>query len=182
MKIINEYYEKETKRRSDIYLHLPRLKEIGKECDSVIEFGTRHVVSAWALAKSRPKKLTCVDLQKSENIAILEKGCREAAIEFNFIQGDTLKIGIEETDMIFIDTKHTYEQLKKELQLHGNKAQKFLAFHDTETFGHVSENHDKTKGLLDAIYEFIELYPHWKIYEKYDDNNGLTILKRSHAH
>jgi len=80
--------------------------------------------------------------------------------------------------MIFIDTLHTYEQLKQELKLHGNKAQKYIAFHDTHTFGLRGEIDNDNKGLLSAIIEFMMENPHWKFYKYKTNNNGLTILKR----
>jgi hypothetical protein len=34
-------------------------------------------------------------------------------------------------------------------------------------------------GLGKAINEFLELNPEWEVFEKYTNNNGLTILKRN---
>ena len=77
---------------------------------------------------------------------------------------------------MFIDTLHTYEQLIQELRRHGNKAKKYLAFHDTETFGTVSEQGGR--GLNLAIAEFMLENPHWVTEKVYKNNNGLTILRR----
>ena len=38
---------------------------------------------------------------------------------------------------------------------------------------------DFKKGLLYAIGRFIEEHPEWVIHETYENNNGLTILKKN---
>ena len=79
--------------------------------------------------------------------------------------------------MLFIDTWHTHDQLKEELERHHGKVSKFITMHDTETFG--IEGEDKKKpGLTDALIEFLFKHKEWKIYKHYKNNNGLTILRR----
>lgn len=176
--IITEKYTEAATRYSDIYRHVPRLNKIATECDSIIEMGTRGAVSTWAFVEANPEKLTCIDLHRTAAVDELDSILKNSGINFNFLQANTLKIEVDECDLIFIDTLHTYIQLREELRLHGNKAKKYLAFHDTTTFGHTSENGDKQRGLVDAIDEFLESNPHWSRHEVYEDNNGLTILKR----
>ena len=36
----------------------------------------------------------------------------------------------------------------------------------------------KKKGLWPAVQDFLAHHPEWKIYRRYANNNGLTILKR----
>src|SRR6478736_6697523 len=100
----------------DICEHMDTLTELAKECDHITEMGFRHGASACAMLKAQPKKLISYDLVKGNT-------------EVQLIQGNTLEVQIEETDMLFIDTLHTYDQLKEELRLHGNKAKKYLVFH-----------------------------------------------------
>ena len=66
----------------------------------------------------------CVYLYISVDNAI--DTCADLGIDFSFHVADTRKIEIEETDLLFIDTEHNYEQIQKELELHGNKARKFI--------------------------------------------------------
>ena len=47
-------------------------------------------------------------------------------VEYNFILEDTTKVKIEPTELLFIDTDHTYEHLKKELSLHSSKVSKWI--------------------------------------------------------
>ena len=99
------------------------------------------------------------------------------AIKANYLIADTREITIEETDMLFIDSLHTYDQLKKELGLHGNKAKKYLVFHDTFTYGLKGEIAG-TVGLLPAIIEFIIENPCWFFKIHKINNNGLIVLER----
>ena len=88
-----------------------------------------------------------------------------------------VKIEIEFSDLLFIDTDHTYDCVKKELTLHGNKIKKYIIMHDTTTYGYTGG--DGGIGMWKAIEEFLELNTNWSIHKRYTNNNGLTILKRN---
>jgi predicted O-methyltransferase YrrM len=113
---------------------------------------------------------------------------RKVGKDVEYIRGNTLDVLIEPTDMIFIDTWHSQKQLKDELKLHGNAARKYLAFHDTHTYGvrdeqrNWAENPDRKaqpyQGLLPAIIEFVIANPHWHFKMHKSNNNGLTVLER----
>jgi hypothetical protein len=49
-------------------------------------------------------------------------------------------------------------------------------FHDTVAFGAVGE--DNGRGINEAIHAWMEINPHWKVAEHYENCNGLTILAR----
>lgn len=180
---------------SDINEHLPTLKAIASECDSVTEMGVRFVISTWALVEACPKKLTCYDINSKfyeEGKGNIEDVCNNKNIDFKFIESDTLKLEIEKTDFLFIDTLHTYNQLYKELNLHSKNVNKYIALHDTVSFGHIDEsiyqhasdiikNENSTNtGLIKAINDFLltDEGKNWKVDKVYENNNGLTILKR----
>jgi len=80
---------------------------------------------------------------------------------------------------LFIDTYHSYDQLKRELALHADKVRKFIVLHDTEAFGMVGED-GKKLGLIGAIKEFVD-EGIWQIYVELMNNNGLTVLTRRDA-
>lgn len=182
MRSLEEIYVEKCGIPSDINEHLPTLKKLGEECETITEMGVRWVVSTYALMSAKPKKLTSIDIvpleQYGNNASDLEKLASENGVEFKFVLGDTTNIEIEETDLLFIDTWHVYEQVKKELELHANKVKKYIAFHDTVTFGEHGEG-GKHRGLMPAINEFLDENPEWYIYRVYNNNNGLLILKRS---
>ncbi len=169
---------------SDINEHLPTLHEYAQECDHITEMGVRAVVSTYALLHGKPKTLISIDIKHpndfNSSLDSIEKYADEQDTDFTFVQGDTRNIEIDETDMLFIDTLHNYNQLREELFLHGNKARKYLIFHDTTLFGWRDEqsNDSPIQGLIPAIKSFQTLNPHWVEEKVFTNNNGLTILKR----
>jgi hypothetical protein len=180
MQQLEEIYNFKCQTPSDINEHLPTLKRYTEECEHVTEMGVRWVVSTFAFMMGKPKKLISIDIDpvekhgiKTEDLIELSKSVN---VDFTFVVGDTTKIEIEETDFLFIDTLHTYNQLKKELELHANKSKKYIGFHDTTTFAQIGEY--KEVGLWPAIEEFLIANENWVISEKFENNNGLTILKR----
>jgi len=180
MEKITKNYELVCQRASDINQLLPTLNKYAQQCDHITEMGVRTVVSTWAFLAAKPKTFRCYDVNSHPNVQVVSEIAKEAGIDFEFYCQSVIEDGleIEETDFLFIDTLHQYEQLKKELAMHGNKARKFIGFHDTVTFGHVDENTGQGLGLVPAIDEFLQENPHWARIEVLEFNNGLTILKR----
>lgn len=175
---------------SDINEHLQTLFNYAKQVDHITELGTRWGDSTSAFLAASPKKLISYDLYRDNIISIFEKNNN-----FEFKQNDTLKIKIECTELLFIDTLHTYFQLYSELNLHSENVSKFIILHDTESFGlndealygsdflvKMSDMHMSTekKGLKQAINDFLitEKGNHWQIEKIFTNNNGLTILSR----
>jgi len=160
---------------SDIYQHLPTLRDLASQVDTVTEFGTRHGVSTVALLAGQPKKLTCYDIDpKWEDWDALK--LIQGHTDLTFHVENTLEANIEPTDLLFIDTLHTYGQLAKELKLHSKKVSKYIALHDTETFKMIGEDPSK-KGLWFAVIEFLA-EGSFDIKNHYPNNNGLTVLQR----
>lgn len=162
----------------DILEHLDVLKQHASKCDHITEFGFRTGTSFTAFLMGEPKKLITYDITyppEAKDFFDSIKG----PTEIEMVQMSTVCPGleIEETDLLFIDTLHTYDQLNLELRRHGNKAKKYIILHDTETFGHIGED-GKRPGLMGAVDEFIFDNPHWQIEEIFTHNNGLTILVR----
>lgn len=185
-----EHYYKACYKPSDMNEHMPILRKYADRCDHVTEMGVRGIVSTYAFLMSQCKKLVSIDIvnpnTQGGNLEEVYSISKEIGKDFKFIQADTLKIEIEPTDLLFIDTLHSYDQLKQELSLHANKARKFIIMHDTVTFGefgHTVEDpanrYAHVKGLNFAIQEFLEANENDWAYDKiYYNNNGLTILKR----
>lgn len=165
---------------SDIYEHLPTLKSYAEECCHVTEFGVRTVVSTWAFLAARPDVLRSYDILVHENVAEALRCAAQEDVDFKFIEQDVHADGfeIEETELLFIDTLHTYTALSTELSKHSHKVTKYLIFHDTITFGHSDEGGEGGRGLVPAIEEFLQNNSGWHRHEEFSNNNGLTILKR----
>jgi hypothetical protein len=183
MQTLEEIYEKNASTPSDINEHLPTLKKYAQECETIVEMGVRTIVSTWAFLSGNPKKLISVDYKypidyNSNDLPIVENIAKEKNIDFSFVLGDTRNLTIPECDLLFIDTLHTYSQIKIELNLHSPKVKKYIIFHDTVSFRHIGEN-NLDKGIWPAIEEFLSQNPEWKIHEVYENNNGLTVIKRN---
>lgn len=165
---IEETYRQLCHTMSDINKHLPTLRKYADECDHVTEIGVRGCVSLYAFLSSNASKVVAIDIHNVDTPAV-EK--------LQFICADDLTIEIEPTDLLFIDSKHTYEQLKQELSLHSKNVSKYIAMHDTFTFGRNSDD-GTVLGLMDALEEFLESDKSWQICYSTEINNGLTIIKR----
>jgi hypothetical protein len=157
--------------------------------------GTRKAISTIALIVANPKKVVSIDLnyhffQPVENDIL--RISKECGTDFQFIESDVLKMDIETTDFLFIDTFHTYHQLISELRKHEKNVRKWIALHDTVTFGERDEdiyqnakistdvnvlNKAKT-GIFNALTDFLSENKNWKIKEHFTNNNGLTIIER----
>lgn len=177
---------------SDINEHIPTIIKYGNECDTITEMGVRWVVSTWAWLACAPKRLRCYDLYDPShwgaNIKDVYDTAEAYGLDFKFEVADVLKLQIEETDLLFIDTWHAYDQLKAELKLHADKVKKYICFHDTTSYGYNDENpgHENSwdgqtsgKGIWPAIEEFLEeKKDEWELVHRYMNNNGFTIIKR----
>lgn len=187
-KYINELYM----TPSDINEHFPAIIKYGSECDNITEMGVRGVLSTWGWLACGPKKLTSYDLHPPSkwggDIQSVYDTAEAYGLNFEFIIADVLKIDIEETDLLFIDTWHTYDQLKKELRLHSSKVRKYICFHDTtsyefrgESLGNENswEGESSGKGIWPAIEEFLIANKGvWMLKERFFNNNGFTIIQR----
>lgn len=177
--MISSDYPNLIKVPSDIQEHLPVLRDYATRCNSVTEMGVRGIVSLWSWLDAKVPIIRAYDLytHNPDRLSSVQQYALENAIDFKFYETDVLEVDIDDTDCLFIDTLHTYKQLKQELARHGNRARKYLIFHDTTLFGRQSED-NTVPGLNAAIAEFLLDNDHWDIDRVYSNNNGLTILKR----
>lgn len=171
---------------SDINEHLPVIREYASRCEHVTEFGMRGAVSTIALLAAMPETLISWDINPfsviSQTVADLVMLTHNRRTAFQPRVGDTLHISvIEPTELLFIDTLHTAKQLFAELMRHSdpmrNTVQRYLIFHDTETFGWKGEDGSEN-GLRHAIFLYQKnTHPLWKVVEDRPNNNGLVVLE-----
>lgn len=186
---LEEAYKLACDTPSDINEHLPRLRELASSCEHVTEFGMRGGVSTLAFLAAQPQTLISWDInpfaivsQRSADLLSLAHGGRTT---FQPRVGNTLEVTIEPTDLLFIDTWHVARQLKAELERHVDPmvrpftVRKYLAFHDTATFGMVGEDGTEP-GLRAAIrwFQRCHSFPQWELIEDRQNNNGLVVLRR----
>jgi hypothetical protein len=165
-------------RGSDINEHLPTLSKLTSGCKHVTEMGVFSGQSTRAFLRHDVTYIG-YDYVVQEGMREFFQNAKNAGRNVTFHQKSTLEVEIEPTDLLFIDTWHTYDQLKKELELHADKAKKYIVFHDTTLFEFTDEPAPGGKGLWPAIEEFLAEHPEWKIKKRYTNNNGLTILRRT---
>lgn len=84
---------------------------------------------------------------------------------------------MEETDLLMIDSLHTYAHAAAEMAMHHHRVRRYIVLHDTETFGQRGE--DGGLGLWPAVEEFLAVHPEWRIRNRFYHDNGLTVLERS---
>ncbi len=171
---LSELYQAACATASDIHQHCPTLYALAKECRQVTEMGTRTAVSTTALLFAQPDNLVCYDRVRYPQVDVLQALAGRTA--FAFHQADVLRVEIEETDLLFIDTWHVYGQLKQELRRHAGKVRKYIVLHDTTTFGEHGETPGHA-GLWPAIEEFLA-EGLFILKCRYENNNGLTVLER----
>lgn len=174
---------------SDINEHITTMINYGKKCEHITEMGVRGIVSTWAWLACNPKKLIAYDIQSPSIFGSSIEDVIETAefhsTHFEFHLSNVLNVEIEETDLLFIDTWHAYNQLKSELKLHASKVRKFICLHDTTSYEFVDETayaHFGWKsdgfGIWRAVEEFLEENRDWQVLERFVNNNGFTILGR----
>lgn len=156
--------------------HLPVLKEYAQLYHHVTEMGVREFNSTYAFLLAKPKKLVSIDWNRPpfeispDELAMALELADEAGIDYEFVSADSVEVEIEPTDLLFIDTWHTYEQLLLELILHADNVRHHIIAHDT--------NELIFPGMSWAVKDFIEYNPHWEVERLITDGPGMTVIRR----
>ena len=199
-----------------VFDQLDFLRTLSFSCDHIVELGSFDINSSWAFLAAKPKKILLVDWVKTKKMIDKETfPChgQDRFVDFNrfpggwdhfnlvatfnniqveFVKGDSRTVDIPNTDLLFIDTWHSYNQLEKELNKHHNKVNKYIAIQDTNPFGYVSKpdfsdvrsgrakESDRIPdgGLNRAIFEFLEENKDWKETYRIKQNAGLVVLSK----
>ena len=171
---LDDLFNKARSTPSDINEHCDKLRELASQSDVVVEFGMRHGVSTVALLAGQPKRMISYDLNHDPIADVLKE--RQGKTEFSFVQGDSLSVHIEPCDLLFIDTRHTADQLSNEFRRHAAKVRRWIVLQDTQIFGERGE--DGGPGLLPALRRFMNENPEWSVISHTQANHGLTVLSR----
>ncbi|MCE5316628.1 MAG: class I SAM-dependent methyltransferase [Parachlamydia sp.] len=197
---LNQKYEQACGEHSDINEHIPVLYSLANECASVVEIGLRSMNSTWGilkgLAESKAQVRSYLGIDIAAPPAATLRTARRLAesngIAFRFCQANDLKIDIDQADILFIDSLHTYCHLTYELEKFSPKIRKIICMHDTSApwgnwdddayKGNYSEYPaaiDRTKrGLWPAVQDFLWRHPEWALAERRENNHGFTVLRR----
>jgi cephalosporin hydroxylase len=174
---------------TDMMGYMTILRDLAATHPVIVELGVWDCTSTWAMLGGFPKKLRSYDIchlkpnmpgcpaDARDYVSEVEAACVDSGVDFEFIHKSSLEVELEEHDLLFIDTLHTYAQLTAELKMHSGKTRKTIVMHDTSIFGNVDQ-HGKTPGLWNAIVDFLSTHPEWKLKRRIEDTYGLTILER----
>lgn len=161
---------------ADFSEHVATLHHLAWQCDHVTEMGVRTGVSTAAILGAHPRRHVAYDVDRHPQVAMLAEVA--GPTELVFRQEDVLTVDIEPTDLLFIDTRHTYAQLAAELARHANKARRYIVLHDTTTFGRRGE--DGGPGLMPAVEELLARGAFDVV--RHDTHcNGLMVLRRKNV-
>lgn len=163
---MEEYYALMVVIQSDTSEHLPTLRRLAGECDSVGELGTWHGNSTVAMMMGRPKKMFAVDIAPCRWRDRLEMVAEFYDVDLTIHNGDSRTVDLPEVDLLFVDSEHSYEQVHAELTQHIDKVRKYLVFHDTVTYSEIQQ----------AIHEVAD--KDFTLVETYINNNGLWVMER----
>lgn len=201
IKKIYDYYAGLSPRYCDIGEHFPLLMQLAVECPHVTEIGLGLVISTWAIFQGLTenpdshRSYLGIDIAQPpiDNMALAQSEAEKNGISFRFQRVNDLYIDIDPTDLLFIDSMHTYCHLTFELETFSPKVRKFIAMHDTsepwgnrdddEYRGNYSEYpahyHRSKRGLWPAVEDFLKRHPEWTLQERRLNCHGFTVLKRT---
>lgn len=172
-----EYYKKLYKlqadaHREDYMLVHDEICKCLKNCNSYTEFGINQGATLAAAVLATPNKVRAYDIKfgwYNEAHVLFSEYATINNIDYEVFEMDTLKCKIDQTDLLYIDTRHRYSHLTKELQRHGPMVRKYIIFHDTYTH----------EGLRKAVQEYVEKNPEWEIVTDCKINVGFMTIKRN---
>ena len=185
--------------RSNINEHLMTLRDLGKQVDSVLEFGTgssaRSTV-AWLAARVGYLQTWDIKSTGSRTQSGLEAMARMSHSRLEIRKGDTADVHADQDfDLLFVDSRRSGRHLSTELTNNHERIRRYIVMHSIVTFGWNAEGQvpgtadarnckltAAEDGLLPAIFGFLSEHHEWKVKQCYPNNNGLLVLERvSHA-
>lgn len=178
---LQEYYNKlvelqdcHVKNKLTPTMYMEIITKYAKECDSFTEFGICQGPTLAAAMLTNPSTVRAYDIElKWYNHAskLFEEYGEENNIDFKVFETDTSNCDIiEPTDVLHIDSLHTYTHAFAELKRHAHQVKKYIVFHDT-TYA---------PGIFKAIQEYItKCDVTWSVIERFEPAVGYTVIKRT---
>jgi hypothetical protein len=174
---VDEAFNRVSQISRDLDKHMPKLRELASKCEHVTEFSGRRE-STIALVAAKPKIFVS---HNTESDGWVSKIYQLLKNEDVLIRSDNWHSGsvgsIEETDLLFLDTKHTYEALDAELGRFGKSVRRYIVLHDTNIFG--TKGEDGGIGMIAAIRNFCLANPEWQVIYHTPEQYGLTVLGKN---
>lgn len=167
MTAIEQLYQVRCNTPHNIDQHLPTIRRYAAWCDHVTEFGVERGWSTTALLASGAAHVRSYDIVRHPDLEDVEKAVNDTpGTDWQFILGDTRQVRIEPTDLLFVDTDHTFDQVNRELAHSIDRVKHLLLFHDTVS----------SPEIVRAILE--HTYRKWTLREWAVHQNGLAVFER----
>lgn len=191
---LDELAEWVSKNKRDLDEHVGMLRRWAEKCDHVTEF-TKRRESTIALLAGRPATLVSYQTEEDEltplayayaindKEARAEGGGRVVENIKHLLRVNPLAENvepIEETDLLYIDSVHSAEQLWQELTKHGGRVRRAFILRGTATFGEKAEGTNGL-GLNHAIRKWLEEHPEWFVAYYAPNQYGMTVLSKDPA-
>jgi len=175
---LDELYAKVCNEVSDVFLHCPTIREFASRCEHVTELGLNSLGVCVSIMAGQPGKFVAYGKKKEQLDAVIEQLPKKMGkTHVRFMHEDPLKTQIEETDMLVIDTYHSYSQLNAELRKHGGNVKRYIVIVNSYAFGTVGQD-GSSPGVMDAVSEFVDKNDKWEVVYNERKNNGLLIIER----
>jgi hypothetical protein len=173
-----------------ISAHLPRLRALADGLALAVEFGVKRGASSSALLMGA-ERVVSYDVIATDEARQLK---RVAGERWDYRIADSRTADVPPSDLLFIDSLHSYEQVKAELE-HADGVRRYLVCHDVSTFGEVGAVGETGRqawtyvagkgsvpadclGIRPAIDELMIRDDSWRIAARYTDSHGLLVLER----
>lgn len=177
---VGDWYAVQVRQHPDLSEHLPRLREMAGQCDTVAELGNHSGGSTAAFLASGCRRLYSVGIRQPAWQQAVHRALAEGDPEITILVGDSREIELpEDVDLLFIDTVHRADYLMAELLRHHQRVRRWIVLHDTEIygeFGEASEGDQRVPGLLPALRAFLADHPQWSVVAHDRRQYGLTVL------
>lgn len=170
----------------DIAHHMPFLEDLASRAAVIVEVGCGHGNgSTRAFARGLERSTREGKMFISVDADPVRPQVRPTLPYWRVIHGKSEKVstagavrlalGPQQTvDILFIDTDHTYEQLRQELGIWSllvAHTSTLWVFHDTYMFGEYNP-------MTDAIKEYCAAFPQWEFIDHSRESHGLGLMKR----
>lgn len=187
---IQGLYDAHCLSRTAVAAHLPTLRYLAAGCETVVEFGVKRGASATALLLGAARVVS-YDVVPTEEARALQALAGE---RWSYRLEDSRTAHVPACDLLFVDSLHTYDQVRAELEAHADRVRRWLVFHDVTTFGEVAavgetgrqawqyepgqSVPDVHRGIRPAIDELMIRDPSWHIFSRDTHSHGLLVLER----
>jgi hypothetical protein len=98
---------------------------------------------------------------------ILSNYATRNGVKLAVIEGNSIEVTLNPVDVLYIDSYHSEDHLRKELKLHSDQVNKYIICHDTNS----------SAGLRKAVRQFVRTSK-WRIVNDCREGTGFTTLAR----